>query len=77
MGSSNRIPQDSAANLLVLVIWFDLNLSNFYRIGVLEELNHAHTRAFNFDAEDATAFPAFGTMSKVPTFVPTTPRCEE
>src|SRR5688500_8382508 len=77
MGSSNCIPQNSAANLLVLMIWFDLNLANFHAIRVLEELNHAHPYAFDFYAEDAPAFPTFSTMSKVSALVPTAPRCEE
>jgi len=77
MSSSNRMPQNSAANLLVLIIWVDLNLANFYGIVVLEELNHADAHAFDFYAEDATACPTFSTMSKVPALIPTAPRCEE
>jgi hypothetical protein len=77
MGSRDRILQDPAANLLVLVIWFDLDLANFYAIGVLEELNHAHPYTVDFDAEDTIAFPTFCTMSNVPVLIPMAPRCEE
>lgn len=77
MGASHHIQQDSIANFLVLMIWFDLNLSNFYAVGALEELNHAHSYAFDFYAEDATTFPTFSTMSKVSAFVPLTPCREE
>jgi hypothetical protein len=54
-----------------------LNLANLYAIAALEELNHAHAHTFNFYAEDAATFPTFSTMSKVPSFVPLTPCCEE
>jgi hypothetical protein len=77
MGSGNRIPQNSAANPLVLMIRFDLNLANFYSIGGFQELNHAYPYASDFDAKNAAAFPTFSTMSKVPALVPMTPRCEE
>ena len=74
---SNRVTKQERADTLPLVSRFDLDLSDLYRVGLLEQLDHADTLAINLDAVDTTARPAFGAMSQVPGFVPAAPRCEE
>jgi hypothetical protein len=77
MSPSNRVEQDACTNPAALVGRLDLNLTNLYCIGVLKQLNHTRTQAIDFDHVDFTGVPAFGAMSKVSSFVPTIPGCDE
>ena len=49
MRSSNRIRQNSIADPLVLVTWLYLDLTNFYRIRLVKNLNHTHSHTIHLD----------------------------
>jgi hypothetical protein len=74
---SNSVAQDACTNTATLIGRLDLNLANLYSMGVLKQLNHTRTHSIDFDSVDFTAFPTFGAMSKVSSFVPATPCCDE
>ena len=77
MSLIHRGPQKTRADALALMGWLDLDFPDLQRVGVLEELNHAHTLAINFDGKNIALIPAFSAVSQMARLVPTTPGGDE
>jgi hypothetical protein len=70
---SNNISQNARANAEVLMSGLDLNLANFYRLRLIEQLNHSYRCTIDMNYPEATPFPALSDMSRMPSLVPTAP----
>ena len=71
--ASNNILHNARANASVLMTGLDLNFANFYRVRLIEQLNHSYACAIGINYPEPTQFPALCDMSRMPSLVPTAP----
>lgn len=73
MSLINDVAQHMRSYALPLMGRMNLNLLDFHRFVVVEQLKHTYTRALNFDYANSAAFPAYRPMTLMAGFIPSTP----